>query len=140
MEEEVIDYKEKYIRILSDFKNLKRRSTEKYEEGYTDGQKEILVGMLPFFDSMFDYFTHDMRHGDSAIYHSFKTMLRDIGITTIGNEGEEFNDDYHNAIGVDSFFVQDDDKVRISGVARRGYKIEGRVIRHADVLVSKTIE
>ena len=77
----------------------------------------------------------DFEKGVRLIYSKFKELLTDEGLEEIDPSGQEFDPNLHDAL-----MQQPSDTVpenRIIQVLSKGYKVKGRILKHAKVIVSK---
>ena len=70
--------------------------------------------------------------GLQMILKRISSSLKSLGVESFGEKGEEFDPSIHNA---SSKLDSDDEKVIISEVYQKGYKIQGKLIRPAMVQV-----
>ena len=130
------EYKDKYLRTLADFENFKKKKNEEVERIRKTAAKEIILQLLPSLDDCETAYTMtDDPVGIELIYSKIFNVLKSYGVEGFGVVGEEFDADYHNAIQLSS-----DGKVAngcISEVFKTGYKLNGEIIRHADVIVEQ---
>jgi molecular chaperone GrpE len=73
--------------------------------------------------------------GLRAVLKQMDTILERQGIRRIGEEGEPFDPERHEAVGVVP--VREGPDMRVLEVARSGYAADGRVLRPAQVIVSR---
>lgn len=134
------DYKNKYIRAIADYENLKKFSDKQYKGAFLDGQKSVIEYLLPFFD---DFDRMKTNGFDQVAYNimvkELDEILKNNCIETINpQEGEKFNEDFHDAVMV----VPTDNKELDNHIANtlvKGYKhnSNGKIIRYATVAVYK---
>ncbi len=73
--------------------------------------------------------------GIKMINKSLVSMLENkYELSSYGKEGDEFDPDLHEAIGMQEGDVE---KEQLAAVYLKGYKLKGKVIRHAKVMVIK---
>lgn len=137
------EYKEKYLRALADYQNLKKHSEKQYAESFSDGEKSMLISLLPFIDDFERIIQNDENDANCAALNIVHDKLVDIlsksRINVINPEhGSSFNDRYHNAIMA---FETDDIELdgKIKDVFSKGYERNGNVIRYAKVTIYKYV-
>jgi molecular chaperone GrpE len=134
---------DKYVRLFAEFENFRRRTAkENFELVAAANQKLIakLTDVLDNFELAFDpkhktAKPEDFEKGVKLIQSKFKDILSDEGLEEINPAGEEFDPNFHDAL-----MQQPSDTVpenRVSQVLQKGYKIKGRILKHAKVIVSK---
>ena len=68
------------------------------------------------------------------VYTQLTESLEKLGVTSMGEVGETFNPDLHNAVShIES---EDLEENVIAAVFQKGYKIGDRIVRHAMVQVA----
>ncbi|MEE3315150.1 MAG: nucleotide exchange factor GrpE [Treponema sp.] len=142
LEKEVADLKDKYLRSVADFQNLRKRSIQEKQEAYDYANTSLLKDLLDSLDN-FDRTVEaaanatdpkSIADGVSMINRSLVSMLENkYNLVSYGEVGDAFDPDIHEAIG------KSDDPVAepvLKAVYLKGYKLKDRVIRHAKVMVS----
>ena len=142
-ETEVIedDWKDKYIRILADFENFKKRTAKEMTSSFSNGVTVVAEELLPIMDN-FDRAilaldeSNDkaLADGIKLIYKQFKDTFEKIGIKEIKALGEKFDPNLHNAV-----MHTDDENYGENEVTEefmKGYTLKDKVIRHSMVKVA----
>lgn len=131
----VEEYKHKYLRALADYQNFEKRVSEQKEEQIKNTTKKIVLNMLPFLDNLekAEVFLKD--EGLEMIKKQFQQALEKEGLKEIDVLGKEFDPHLAEAIDV----VEGDKDNIITDVARKGYMLGDKVIRVAQVKVSKKL-
>ncbi|MCX8082802.1 MAG: nucleotide exchange factor GrpE [bacterium] len=143
MEEDITLLKDKYIRILADFDNYKKRVEKEKQDIFKFGTENLILQLLPF-DDIFESVLKQMENNPSPdIIHKgvemlkreFTKFLEGIGVKKIDTKGTLFNPEIHEA----SEIVETDEykEGEIIEEIRSGYSFHNRVIRPALVKVSK---
>ena len=127
------DNKQKYLRALADYQNYENRSRVEREESIERAQANLILKIMPFLDNLeqAEIFVKDA--GLKMIKNTFETTLKNMGLKEIEVLGKEF--DPYVAEAVDVVEGEKDD-INVE-VLRKGYKYNDRVIRPAQVKVSK---
>ncbi len=133
LKKEAEEYKNKYLRALADYQNLERRVEEKRQEEMVNASKNLLLKLLPIVDSLekAEIFIKDK--GLRMVKESFYQFLKSQGIEEIDILGKEFNPQLAEAIEVTE---GDKDNIVVE-VLRKGYKFNNKILRVAQVKVSK---
>ncbi len=74
-------------------------------------------------------------HGIQLIFNRFDQILTRNGLEAFAEPGDEFNPEYHDAM-----LRQPHDTIppdHVAAVVEKGYKLKGKVIRHAKVAISE---
>lgn len=140
-----IDYKDLYIHILADYKNLQRRSLEEKGAIAKRASYDMLKRILPLYNDivraleMTDYTDDGLHH----IYSKFEKFLAENNITVIDlkffadNTNSQFDDRYAEAVGIIpliEYKKENDVKVVDCGFMNSATK---EVISYAKVLIYK---
>ncbi len=131
--------KDKYLRLLAEYDNFRRRSQKEKEGIYTDVRGETLKRFLPVFDSLTRALTttpedDPARKGLEMIMTQFETALTQLGVSQIEAVGKPFDANLHNAV----MHVEDESvgENTIVEEFERGFKIGDKVLRYSVVKVA----
>ncbi len=132
---EVEEFKNKYLRALADYQNYEKRVSEEREELIKAANTGLIIKLLPFLDNLdkAEIFIKDP--GLKAVKNHFEQMLTDSGVKEIAMVDKEF--DPRVAEAVELVAGKEDNKV--VEVIRKGYEYQGKILRIAQVKVSKRI-
>lgn len=137
-EKELAEEKDKYLRLMAEYDNFRRRSQKEREGIYTDAVSDCLTEFLPLLDNLgraaeASGDPEQVRVGLQMTNKSAETLLEKLGVEAFGSVGDTFDPQLHNAV------MHDEDESRgeneISDVFQRGYRRGDRVIRYAMVKV-----
>lgn len=133
----------KYKRALADYQNLLKQTAREKEEFAKFANEQILLAILPVFDNLKTSLAHiDEKvkngwvDGIRYIIKQFKDVLENSGVEEIKTGDERFDHSAMEAVGRE----ETDDEEKDGLVAREiaaGYKLNGKVIRAARVVVYK---
>lgn len=141
-DELIKEQSEKYIRLMAEFDNYRKR-TEKEKAGmYAMGAKDVVEKILPVVDNFERGFSlvaeedaeDPFTEGMQKIYKQLMTTLTDLGVTPIEAVGKEFDPNLHNAV-----MHVDDESVGENIVVQefqKGYMYKDSVVRHSMVQVA----
>ena len=138
LEKELGDEKDKYLRMLAEYDNFRRRTQKDRENVYADAYGEALGELLPILDNIERAIVYsdsaNFADGMKAITGQISTAMEKLGIETFGATGEPFDPMLHNAV----MHVEDENLGEnvIAEVFQKGYKKGDRIIRHAMVKVA----
>jgi len=141
--QEASRFKEMLQREQADHINYRRRVDQQREEIHQRANADLLGVLLPIFDDFAMALAHvpeseDYRswiEGIWIIHRNFNNMLESFGITQILPEGVQFDPTEHEAVLYEDKADYDDNV--IVSVLRNGYKLHGRILRPAQVTVSR---
>lgn len=140
---ELAETKDRYLRLMAEFDNFRRRTAkENFELIVSANQKLIgkLTEVLDNFELAFDpknrtltSNSEEFEKGIRLIQYKFKNILSDEGLEELP-AGGEFDPNLHDAL-----MQQPSDDVpenHIVQTLQKGWKVKGKVIKHAKVIVS----
>ena len=137
--EEKDDFKDKYIRLMADFDNFKKRTQKEVTSTYTNAVTDTVEKLLPVMDNferaMISADENDeFAKGISMIYKQLKEVFDTIGVKEIEALGKTFDPNIHNAV----MHVDDEEKGEGEIVEEfmKGYMLKDKVIRHSVVKVA----
>ena len=145
-EKEIQEQQNRYLRLQAEFSNYKTRSEKEKTELYKAVVERVIAGILPALDS-FDRATNgydqshsaeDMYKGLLLIQKQFEDALAGLGVKRMQCVGVPFDPHLHEAL-----LHQEDasnPEHTVVGICQNGYVYGDKVIRHAQVVVSKQAE
>jgi molecular chaperone GrpE len=133
---------DKYIRLLAEFDNYKRRTRREMERFAGSANEALMQHMIDVRENFERALQAGSTKGDSQalyegmklIYTKFDEVLGSQGLEPFGDSGDEFDPALHDALMKTPHEEVPED--HIAEVLERGYRLNGRVIRHARVIVS----
>ena len=140
--EKVAKDKDDYIRLMAEFDNFRRRTSQEKLELVSMASTDTIKGILPVLDDceramnvLKESTDSDAaKEGTELIYHKLMSYLQSKGLAVIEAQGQPFDTDMHEAVA--QFPVQDDEqKGKVFDVVQTGYTLNGKVIRFAKVVV-----
>ena len=139
---EAEQWKDKYIRLVAEFDNYKKRTLKEKSELILNGSEKTVAAILPILDD-FERATADktedpqaIKEGYELIYKKFLKALETLGVHKIKTDNADFDVDYHEAIAMVSG-MGDDKKGKVIDCVQTGYTLNDKVIRHAKVAVGQ---
>ncbi|HNI45366.1 MAG TPA: nucleotide exchange factor GrpE [Chitinophagales bacterium] len=131
--------KDKYLRLMAEFDNFKRRSARERIEFSRTAASGIIVDLLPVLD---DFERAFKSAGDAnvkgfeLIYNKLKHILDAQGLKAMESIGNDFDPDLHEAV---TEFPAPSDNLRgkVIDEVECGYYLHEKIIRHAKVIVGK---
>jgi len=133
---------ERYLRALADLENYRRRAVREKEEV----RRYALSSFLEEFTSILDNLylgmdaaskhpeTKGMVDGFSMVLQQMTGLLNQHGLEEVIPDGEEFDPNLHDCLSQQP--SEEYSEGTILQVIRRGYKLNGRLLRPAAVVVS----
>ena len=143
LRQELGETKDKYIRLMAEFDNYRRRTAKERLDLITTAGKDVLEGFLPVVDDC-ERALEMLRKseaGDAAIegteiiYNKLVAYLKSKGLNKMENViGSDFNTDFHEAVA--QLPAQDPAlKNKVIDVVQQGYMLGEKVVRFAKVVV-----
>lgn len=143
LKQENAELLEKLQRVSADYANFQKRAPKQIAEALAFEKERIVKSVLPAMDN----FEHTLSHAESAenveaiakgvkiIYDQMLDVLKSHNVEQIKALGEKFDPSMHQAM------MQTQNEEKEDGVVleeyQKGYKLNGRVIRPAKVVVNK---
>ena len=132
----------KYLRLMAEFDNYKRRTARDYERMVGSANEKLLLQMIEVRENFDRALIAQTKAPDATtfvdgvklIYTKFETILKSSGLETFGAIGDEFDPEHH-----DGLMRQPSETIaenHIAGVFEPGYTLNGRIVKHAKVIVS----
>lgn len=141
---EVLDLKDKNLRLMAEFDNFRRRSSKERLELIKTAGEDLLIKILPLVDD-FERAKKAMetsedlqavKEGVDLIYNKFISFLIENGVKSIPTENEKFDTDLHEAIT--TFPAPSEElKGKIIDCVSKGYTLNEKVIRFSKVVVGE---
>ena len=135
-------WKDKYIRLVAEFDNYKKRTLKEKSELILNGSEKTISSILPILDD-FERALSDktedpvaIKEGFELIYKKFVKALETLGVHKIKTDDADFDVDYHEAIAMVPG-MGDDKKGKVIDCVQTGYTLNDKVIRHAKVAVGQ---
>ena len=144
LETQVEELKEALIRSQADLQNVQRRAARDVENAHKYAVEKFVKDLLAVLDSMdralelaetTEGFDASMLEGTQMTHKLLLDTAARHGVEPINPVGEVFDPQEHQAMSmVESV---DHEPNTVMAVMQKGYKLEGRVIRAAMVMVTK---
>ena len=144
LEEEKAKYAElndKYLRLFSEFDNFRKRTAKEKLDLTVTASESVIKDILPVLDDFERALQNMEKNGNEAdlqgvtlIFNKLKDTLKKKGLEEIEAMGVEFNTDEHEALTMIPA-PEEDKKGKVLDVIQKGYKLNGKVIRFARVVV-----
>ena len=124
--------KDDYLRLAADFDNYKKRAEKEKSMSVVTSLSMIISSLLPLIDN----FEIAINRKDSpdeidALYKMAQAFLDTFNVKEVPGVGEPFNPSFHEAVEKSGDGVEE----LVAEVHRKGYEIDGRLLRPAMVKV-----
>ena len=129
-------WEDKYLRALADYQNLVKQTVKDREDFIKYALSDFLQDILPVYDHL-KMSLNGLKDGDHKnpwvegvkhVLKQFKELLKERGVEEIKTVGEKFDHNVMEAL--------DGEGELVSKEVMPGYKLNGRLIRAAKVIVS----
>ena len=127
---------DKYLRMMAEYDNFRKRSSKEKESVYADAYADCIGNILPILDNLSRAAGSDnfeaVKKGLEMTEKAFSDALEKMGITEV--ETKTFDPNLHNAV----MHVEDETKAdgEIVEVFQKGYRKGDKIIRYAMVKVA----
>lgn len=138
LEKEADDAKDKYLRMLAEYDNYRKRTAKERETTYTDAVADTIADLLPVVDNLARAAAYEdaskIAEGLALTVKQADGVLAKWKIEPTAAVGQAFDPNYHNAV----MHVEDEEQGDgvIVEVFQQGYRRGDRVIREAVVKVA----
>jgi molecular chaperone GrpE len=131
---------DRYKRALADLDNYRKRSVREVDRRVAESREALVRDWLEAVDAVDRALVMEpenpLAEGLRMVLEQMEAILARQGVQRIGARGEQFDPERHEAVGVRETDEAPDRTVL--DVARSGYAIGDRVVRPAEVIVSRS--
>lgn len=139
LEESAAADKDKYLRLLAEYDNFRKRSVKERLDASADATAKAALEVISVIDNFeramaAECSDESYKKGVEMIYGQFTEVIKKLGVEEIEALGKEFDPNLHNAVSQ----VEDESfgENTVSQVYQKGYKLGDKVIRCAMVVVA----
>ena len=132
---------DKHLRLQAEFDNFRKRTAKEKLDLMATASENVIKDILPVLDDFERALQNMEKNGNESdiqgvtlIYNKLKDTLKKKGLEEIEAMGVEFNTDEHEALTMIPA-PEEDKKGKVLDVIQKGYKLNGKVIRFARVVV-----
>ena len=143
LQAEVIEQKDKYLRLVAEFDNFKRRNAKERLELIQTAGKDVIISLLEVMDDCDraekqiaeskDLEAH--KEGFQLVFNKLRSTLQSRGLQAMESVNTDFDVEKHEAIS--EIEVPKDMKGKVVDVIEKGYYLNNKIIRFAKVVVGK---
>lgn len=129
----------KYMRLMADFQNYKRRVEKEKSDIYAFANEKLVseqLAVMDNFERALQVETADtgFAEGMKMIFKQLTDVLEKAGLAEIKAQGEDFDPNFHNAVMTED--NADYESGKVTEVLQKGYTLNGKVIRASMVKVN----
>ena len=138
------DFKEKYIRLYSEYENYRKRTAKGKIDLITNASENVIKELLPILDDFERAIDNNknvedasvLKEGFDLIYSKMHKGLVNQGLKPMEANGKDFDSEIHEAI---TKIPAPNEKLKgkVVDVIEKGYQINEKVIRYAKVVVGE---
>ena len=141
-EEKLAEANDKYLRLYADFENFRKRANKERLDQLKFAGEDVYKQLIPVIDD-FDRAmkassnakdVKTIKEGLELIYNKFKSMLTQSGVAEMNATGKIFDPELHDAV-TNIPAPKPDMKGKVVEEVEKGYWLNGKVLRHAKVVV-----
>lgn len=136
LEKQLAEQNDKYLRIVAEYDNFRKRSAKEKEGIYADAYSDVIVAILPVIDNLERAVSFSdggqTAEGVKMTLAQFSQTLEKLGVEVIPTE--KFDPNLHNAV----MHIEDDSygEGEIVEIFQKGYRKGDKIIRYAMVKVA----
>ena len=133
------DLRDKYLRLLAEFDNYRKRSVKERQEIYPDATAKAVEAFLPLADNFeraanAESSDEKYKAGVMMIYDQLTIAFKKLGVEEISRVGEQFDPSLENAVS----HIEDENlgENTVAQVYQKGYRLGDKIIRPATVVIA----
>lgn len=143
-QQELNEMRDKYLRLVAEFDNFKKRNAKERIELIQTANKEVILALLDVVDDT-DRATKQLetatditaiKDGVMLVFNKLRSTLQSKGLKPMESLHTEFNADLHEAI-TEIPAPTEELKGKIIDELQKGYYLNDKLIRYARVVVGK---
>lgn len=137
-------WNDKYARLAAEFDNYRKRTSKEVSDIIKSAGKDVMLSLLEILD---DYDRAKgqlsksenvaaLKEGIDLIFNKMANVFKGKGLEEMHSTGEDFNADLHEAIA--EIPAPAPELInKVIDTVQKGYLLNGKIIRHAKVVVGK---
>ncbi len=142
-DEEIKELKDKYLRVVAEAENMKKRLEREKREFLEYANENLLKDLLPVIDNIERAIEHanedanvkDFIKGVEMTLNNFIKILEKYNVKSINALNEEFNPTYHEAMAIKE--TEEHPPNTVVEELQKGYMYKERLLRPSLVTVAK---
>jgi len=142
LQEDLDRQKDKYLRLMAEFDNYKRRSIKEYDRLVESANERLMLDIIDVREGLERALgTTDPNGNGTGLVEGLKLIftkldesLKKNGLEVFALIGDVFNPELHDAMMKAPHAEIPED--HIVAIYEKGYKLKNRIIKHAKVIVS----
>lgn len=144
LKKELGEAKDKYIRLVAEFDNFRKRSAKEYTEMRQTAGRDIIQSLLVVMDdceraekqmeSTDD--VEQLKEGVRLVFNKLRSTMQQKGLKAMESINQDFDADLHEAI-TEIPAASEAMQGKVIDEVEKGYYLNDKLIRHAKVVVGK---
>ncbi len=144
LQAELQEMKDKYLRLVAEFDNFRKRNAKERMELIQTAGKEVIISLLDVLDdseraaaqmeSSADITA--IKDGVMLVFNKLKSILQSKGLREMESLHTDFDPDLHDAMA-EIPATGEELKGKVMDNLQKGYYLNDKLIRHAKVVVGK---
>ena len=136
---------DRLLRTTADFENFKKRAARERQEAVKFANEGLIQKLIPVVDSFDvaaaavqdsqDEVVKSLQAGVAMIHQQLRATLENAGLEEVDATGKPFDPTIHEAVAQHE--TSEVAEGHVSQQIRKGYKLRGRLLRPASVVVAK---
>ncbi len=144
LSEELQEQKDKYLRLVAEFDNFKKRNARERIELIQTAGKEVITSLLDVLDDcdraekqlQNSDDINQVREGVQLVFNKLRSTLQNRGLKQMESLHTEFDVEKHEAI-TEIPAPSEDLKGKVIDDVQKGYYLNDKIIRFAKVVIGK---
>ncbi len=144
LEAALAEQKDKYIRLMAEFENYKRRKASEIQDINKTAGREVIVALLDVLDDVDRAEIQvgktdnidQIKEGIELVFNKFRKTLFSKGLKEMESIHTEFDPEKHEAI-TQIPSPSEDLQGKVLDQVKKGYYLNDKLIRHAQVVVGQ---
>lgn len=144
LKNELAEAKDKYIRLVAEFDNFRKRNAKERIELIQTAGKEVIKDLLDVLDDCdraqkqleTSEDSSEIKEGVMLVFNKLRNTLQARGVKSMDTVNKEFDPDLHEAV-TEIPAASEKMKGKIIDEVMKGYYLNDKIIRHAKVVVGK---
>lgn len=141
---DIAEQKDKYLRLMAEFDNYKRRTSKERIELIQTAGKDVIVSLLDVLDDCdraekqlaLSEDIQVQKEGIQLVFNKIRSTMQSKGLTAMESIGKDFDVELHEAI-TEVPAPNDKQKGKVIDEITKGYLLNEKIIRFAKVVVGK---
>jgi molecular chaperone GrpE len=140
-QQEAAENHDKYLRALAESENMRKRLERLCEDRMWQEKKRLLTHVLELADQLEEALKYadvddPLGAGIRMTYQQMQSILSQEGVQPFPSVGETFDPNIHEAVELTDDHTRDQNEVTCE--YRKGYMVDGKLLRAARVEVNKS--